>query len=96
MARLTPVEKKVKWCNLDWALNPHARTQTWPKSSLPTEITHLVSGLSEAQVLDVSLHTEFSDRQTSLERNTPYTVCGPSQKARVASKYGVNKFLWAG
>ena len=63
MAKWTPVEKKVKWCNPDWALNPPARTQTWPKSSLPTEITHLVSGLNEAQVLDVSLHTEFSDRQ---------------------------------
>ena len=33
--------------------------------------------------------------QSSLERNTPHTECGPSQKARVASKYGVDKFLWA-
>ena len=32
--------------------------------SLPTEVTHLVSGLNEAQVLDVSLQKEFSERQS--------------------------------
>ena len=31
---------------------------------LPTEITHLVSGLDEAQVLDVSLQKEFSEKQS--------------------------------
>ena len=31
---------------------------------LPTEITHLVSGLNEAQVLDVSSQKEFSERQS--------------------------------
>ena len=32
--------------------------------SLPTEITHLVSGLNEAQVLDVSSQKEFSEKQS--------------------------------
>ena len=32
--------------------------------SLPTVITHLVSGLNEAQVLDVSSQKEFSERQS--------------------------------
>ena len=39
------------------------RAQTWPKPSLTTEITHLVSELNEAQVLDVSSQKEFSERQ---------------------------------
>ena len=32
--------------------------------SLPAEITHLLSGLNEAQVLDVSLQKEFSETQS--------------------------------
>ena len=32
--------------------------------SLPTEIMHLISGLNEAQVLDVSLQKEFSETQS--------------------------------
>ena len=40
-----------------WDSNP-AKTH-----GLPVEITHLVSGLNEAQVLDVSLQKEFSERQ---------------------------------
>ena len=42
-----------------------AKTQigTWIHSLL-TEITHLVSGLNEAQVLDVSWQKEFSERQS--------------------------------
>ena len=31
--------------------------------NLPTEITHLVSGLNEAQVLDVSWQKELSERE---------------------------------
>ena len=31
---------------------------------LPTVITHLVSGLNEAQVLDVSSQKEFGERQS--------------------------------
>ena len=49
----------------DWDLNPHAETQTEPKShSLPTEITNLVSGPNETQVLDVSSQKEFSERKS--------------------------------
>ena len=49
----------------DWDLNPH----NWDSDpaqthSLPTEITHLVSGLNEAQVLDVSSQKEFSEKQS--------------------------------
>ena len=36
---------------------------------LPTEITLLVSGPDEAQVLDVSLHKEFSERQSGRIRS---------------------------
>ena len=45
-------------------LNP-AKTQigTWIPCLL-INITHLVSGLNEAQVLDVSSQKEFSERQT--------------------------------
>ena len=35
-----------------------------PTHGLLTEITHLVSGLNEAQVLDVSSQKEFSERQS--------------------------------
>ena len=49
----------------DWDLNPCAETQTKPKShSLPTEITDLVSGPNEAQVLDVSSQKEFNERKS--------------------------------
>ena len=44
--------------NPDCDLNP-AKTH-----SLPTDITHLVLGLKETQVLDVSLQKEFSERQS--------------------------------
>ena len=54
----------MKPCTSDWDLNPRARTRTQPKPGLPTEITHLVSGLNEAQVLDVSSQKEFSERQS--------------------------------
>ena len=32
---------------------------------LPTEITHLVLGLKEAQILDVSWQKEFNERQSN-------------------------------
>ena len=51
--------------NPDWDLNPRGRDSNPAKThSPPTEITHLVSGLNEAQVLDVSLWKEFSERKT--------------------------------
>ena len=50
--------------NPDWDLNPCSWDLNLAKTqSLPTEITHLVSGLNEAQVLDVSLQKKFSERQ---------------------------------
>ena len=51
--------------NPDWGLNPRDQDSNPAKThSLPTEITHLVSGLNEAQVLDVSSQKEFSERQS--------------------------------
>ena len=51
--------------NPDWDLNPCSRVSNLAKIySFPTEITHLVSGLNEAQVLDVSSQKEFSERQS--------------------------------
>ena len=47
------------------------------------EITHLVLGLTEAQVLDVLLQKEFSERQELglfREKHTPQTERGPAQK----------------
>ena len=44
----------------DWKLNPCAGTQAQPKPT--TNITHLVSGLNYAQVLDVSCQKEFSEK----------------------------------
>ena len=54
-----------KPCISDWDLNPGGWDSNPAKTpSLPTEITHLVLGLNEAQVLDVSLQKEFSERQS--------------------------------
>ena len=64
----------------------------------------LVSGPNEAQVLDVSLRKELSERQTgrpeaalfrSIERDTAQTVCGLSQRARVV-KCGMVSFYRLG
>ena len=46
-------------------LNQCAGTRTPPKPRLELliEITHLVSGLNEAQFLDISSQKEFSERQ---------------------------------
>ena len=55
----------MKPCTADWDLNPRGWDSNLAKThSLPTEITHLVSGLNEAQVLDVSWQKEFSERQS--------------------------------
>ena len=55
----------LKPCTSDWDLNPRGRDLNPAKTdSLPTDITHLVSGLNEAQVLDVSSQKEFSERQS--------------------------------
>ena len=74
-----------------------AGTQTRRKPSFQTEITHLVSGLSEAQVLNVSSQKESSERQSDrkevdLFREKHSTECGPSQKVRKAPGYGVVSF----
>ena len=51
--------------NPDWDLNPCDWDSNPAKThGLLTEITHLISGLNEAQVLDVSSQKEFSERQS--------------------------------
>ena len=53
--------------NPHWDLNPRGRDLNPAKThGLPTEITHLVSGLDEAQVLDVPSQKEFSERQSDM------------------------------
>ena len=43
---------KQKLCTSDWDLNPQGQDLNPAKThSLPTEVTHLVSGLNKAQVL---------------------------------------------
>ena len=92
-----------------------AGTQTLSKPGLGLEPTwlglkpsqnpqYLVSGPNEAQVLDVSLRKELSERHTgrqeaalfrSIERDTAQTVCGLSQRARVV-KCGMVSFYRLG
>ena len=56
----------LKPCTSDWDLNPLSQDSNPAKTyGLPTEITYLVSGLNEAQVLDVSSQKEFSERQSN-------------------------------
>ena len=71
--------------------------------SFPTEITHLVSGLNDAQVLNISSQKEFSERQSDRlegdlfrEKHTPQTECGPSREVRAASPCGVVSFYGLG
>ena len=53
------------WPKLRLGLEPtQPELEPGQNSRLPTEITHLVSGLNEAQVLDVSSQKEFSERQS--------------------------------
>ena len=63
----------------------------------------MVSGLNEAQVLDVSSQKEFSERQSDRQevdflrdKRIPQTDCGPSQKASAALKFGVVRFCRLG
>ena len=70
---------------------------------LPTEITLLVSGPDEAQVLDVSLQKEFSEKQSMSkkgilfrEKHTPQTECQPSQRVNAALKCGVVSYYGLG
>ena len=67
-----------------------AGTQTQPQP--------MFSGPNEAQVLDVSLQKEFSERQSDRavvdlfrfrEKCAPQTECGPLQRVNVALKCGV-------
>ena len=51
--------------NADWDLNLCSQDLNLAQiHGLPNEITHLVSGLNEALVLDVSLQKEFSEKQS--------------------------------
>ena len=51
--------------NPDWDLNPRSQHLNPAEThGLPTEITHLVSGLNEARALYVSLQKEFRERQS--------------------------------
>ena len=64
-----PVHRKsqveLKLFISDWDLNPHGWDLNLAKTpSLPTEITHLVSGPNKAQALDVSLQKESNERQS--------------------------------
>ena len=53
----------LKPCASDWDSNPRSQDSNPAKTrGLPTEIIHLVLGLNEAQVLDVSSQKEFSER----------------------------------
>ena len=61
-----------------------------------TEITHLVSGVNAARVLDLSSQKEFSERQSNRQevdlfkkKHTPPAGHGPSQEVRVALKHAV-------
>ena len=51
--------------HLRWDFNSFGQALN-PATShgLPTEITHLVSGLNETQVLDVTTQKEFNERQS--------------------------------
>ena len=48
----------------DWDLNPCAGTRTRPKPTVFQLRSPPVSGLNEAQVLDVSSRKEFSESQS--------------------------------
>ena len=74
---------------LHWQADSQPLRHQGSPHGLLIEITHLVPGLNEAQVLDVSLQKEFNERQSDRlevdlfrEKHTPQTECGPSQKAR--------------
>ena len=84
----------MKPCTSDWDLNPRGRDSNPAKAhGLLTEITHLVSGLKEAQVLDVSSQKEFSDKvigkkRIYLERNTFHRVWAISEGEKGTRVWG--------
>ena len=48
-----------------WDTNLHDQDSNTAKTQgLPTKTRHLVSGLNEAQVIEVSLQKKFSERQS--------------------------------
>ena len=81
---------------MGWDSNP-AKTH-----SLPTEITYLVSGPSEAQVLDVSLQNSVTDKL--IGKNWIYLERNILQRQSVALTEGegsglkmwYGQLLWAG
>ena len=59
------VQEMLKPFTPDWDLNPRAGTQTHVLGLKPSQNPwYLVSGPNEAQVLDVSLQKEVSERQS--------------------------------
>ena len=56
--------------HLRWNLNPQAKMKIQPEPRLGIDPTvfslrsHLISGLNDTQVLDVSLQKEFRERQS--------------------------------
>ena len=59
MSGLEPRQK------LAWDLNPCGWASNLAKiHGPPTEITHLILGPSETQIIDVSLQKEFSEKQS--------------------------------
>ena len=58
----------IKPCNSDWDSDPGTKqTGTWTHILL-AEIVPLVSGFNEAQVFDVLLQKEFSERQKTIDK----------------------------
>ena len=100
----------------DWDLNPCAGIQTQPKPSLGREAMwlglepsqnpqYLVSGPSEAQVLDVLSQKEYRERRSDRykvdlfrfrEKHAAQSECGPSQKASVQQSWDVAWLVFTG
>ena len=99
-----------------WNHLPQIGTWTQPKPSFGLEAMwvglkssqnpqYLVSGPSEAQVLDVLSQKEFSERQSDRykvdlfrfrEKHTPQTECGPSQRASAQQSRNVSWLVLIG
>ena len=84
----------------DWDLSPCPGTQTQPKLTV-FQLRSQVSGPNEAQVPDISLQKEFSERVIGKKwiysvKNTPQTEGGLPQRASAAPKCGVISFYGLG
>ena len=85
-------------CVTHW--NHATQTGAWTHS-LFIEIIYLVLGLNDAQVLDVLIQKELSERQVVSkkwiysEKHTPQAECETFQKAR-GPKIWHGEYLWAG